>query len=125
VEGSWLAARVEAVLSAIGAAWRDTTAAGLLRPVARDLQALDAAERVRLIGLALFTAALITGAWRALDGTASWSIFLSVATMLAALAVMKGSAAVVAAWADRFRASSDPRPLENDVAHEAAVRCQR
>jgi hypothetical protein len=121
VEGSWLAARVEAVLSAIGAAWRDTTAAGLLRPVARDLQALDAAERVRLIGLALFTAALITGAWRALDGTASWSIFLSVATMLAALAVMKGSAA----WADRFRASSDPRPLENDVAHEAAVRCQR
>jgi len=103
VEGSWLVTRVESVLGGIGAAWRDTIAAGLLKPVARGLQALDPAGRVRLIGWVLFVAALVTGAWRALDGVASWSVLLSIATMLVAFAVMKWSAVIVTAWTDRFK----------------------
>jgi hypothetical protein len=103
VDGSWLVKRVESVLRVVGTAWRNTIATGLLQPVARGLQALDPAGRVRLIGWVLFVAALVTGAWRALDGVASWSVLLSIATMLAAFAVMKGSAGIVTAWTDRFK----------------------
>lgn len=104
VEGSWLVTRAESVLGVIGAAWRDTMAAGLLQPVARGLQSLETAERVRLFGWMLFVAALMTGAWRrALDGIVSWSVLLSIATMLVALAVMKWSAVIVTAWTDRFK----------------------
>ena len=103
VEGSRLVMRVESMLGVIGTAWRDTLATGLLKPVARDLQALEPAERVRLIGWMLFVAALMTGAWRAQDRFVSWSILLSVVTMLTGGAVMKWSASIVAAWADRSK----------------------
>ena len=102
VEETWLLGGLASLFEMIGRGWREAASTSAVAPAVRMIEALTPPDRVRLFGWILFVSALTTGLWRGLDGLVSWSILPSMTTMLIAVAVMRWSAAIAAAWADRF-----------------------
>ena len=93
--------RIDATFAAFATAWESWIASGMPHAVVRDLRALDLAQRVRLSGLVLLVAALITATWWALADASPRALLPPAFTAVVALAAMSGRVVIARAWAAR------------------------